>query len=293
MAGINHRSAHVVALYRDFRIRTADFYDEHDLAQAAAESTADGSAALTDIGRVIIYLPRTLAAAEHDFVAALAASAGVDIIVGLTGDAGVDDPLREAWDELGAVEEIDGSLTPPVGTAIVAVSDPEEEVRESVRQINGLLLADTPLHRMAVLYRHASPYGLLAAEQMQAANLPWNGPSTQQLGQTLAGRTLLGFLGLHEQRFRREAVAGWLNSAPVLDMASGAPIRRIAGRRSLAPPASWKALTSGETGSPSTRFRSITSARSSTMPAKTRPGEYVVWSTTGRTSRACVHSSMI
>ena len=224
LAGINHRSAHVVALYRDFRIRTADFYDEHDLAQAAAESTADGSAALTDIGRVIIYLPRTLAAAEHDFVAALAASAGVDIIVGLTGDAGVDDPLREAWDELGAVEEIDGSLTPPVGTAIVAVSDPEEEVRESVRQINGLLLADTPLHRMAVLYRHASPYGLLAAEQMQAANLPWNGPSTQQLGQTLAGRTLLGFLGLHEQRFRREAVAGWLNSAPVLDMASGAPI---------------------------------------------------------------------
>ena len=169
--------------------------------KAAAEATADGSAALTDIGRVIIYLPRTLAAAEHDFVAALAASAGVDIIVGLTGDAGVDDPLREAWDELGAVEEIDGSLTPPVGTAIVAVSDPEEEVRESVRQINGLLLADTPLHRMAVLYRHASPYGLLAAEQMQAANLPWNGPSTQQLGQTLAGRNAARFSGAARTAF--------------------------------------------------------------------------------------------
>ena len=222
LAGINRRSAHVVALYRDFRVRTADLYDAHDLAQAATESTAAGSAALTDIGRVIIYLPRTLTVAEHDFVAALAAAEGVDVLVGLTGDEDVDDPVREAWDALGAVDEIDGALTPPVGTGIVAVPDPEEEMREAVRQISSLLLAGTPLHRMAILYRHASPYGLLAAEQLQAANLPWNGPATRQLGQTLAGRTLLGFLGLPDQRFRREAVAGWLNSAPVLDMASGA-----------------------------------------------------------------------
>ena len=222
LATINHRSAHIVALYRDFRVRTADLYDEHDLTQAAAESTGAGSAALTDIGRVIIYLPRTLTVAEHDFVAALAAVEGVDVLIGLTGDEDVDDPVREAWDALGTVDEIDGALIPPVGTAIVAVPDPEEEMREAVRQISSLLLAETPLHRMAILYRHASPYGLLAAEQLQAANLPWNGPATRQLGQTLAGRTLLGFLGLPEQRFRREAVAGWLNSAPVLDMAGGA-----------------------------------------------------------------------
>ncbi len=222
VAGVNHRSANVVALYRDFRARTADCYDEHDLAVAATESINAGSAALTDIGRVIIYLPRTLTVVEHDFIGALAAAEGVDVLVGLTGDEDIDSPMREAWENLRVVDEIIGPLTLPVGTAIVAAPDPEEEVRDAIRQISSLLLAGTPLHRMAILYRHASPYGLLAAEQLQAANLPWNGPATRQLGQTLAGRTLLGFLGLHEQRFRRESVAGWLNSAPVLDQGSGA-----------------------------------------------------------------------
>ncbi len=227
------RAAHIVALYRDFRHRTRDFYDEADLARAAARAVSAHGAAVADIGRVIVYLPGSLTGAHHELLEALAAAGQLSVIVGLTGDPMVDEPARDGWRAFAPIAEPAEPSMPPAGGAIVAVTDPEEEVREAMRQVSRRLLAGTPLHRMAILYRHANPYALIAAELMGAAELPWNGPSTRRLGQTLAGRTLLGFLRLREQGFRREAVTGWLSGAPLLDVDGGDPL----------PAHRWDALT--------------------------------------------------
>ncbi len=60
IAGQNDRAASVVRLFRHMRESTADYYDEEDLAEAAAGAVRAGSPALRDVGHVILYLPRRL-----------------------------------------------------------------------------------------------------------------------------------------------------------------------------------------------------------------------------------------
>lgn len=210
---------HVVKLHLEYGARVAGFYDEHDLAEAAARSVLERPSATSDLGVLILFLPGELTPGQRHFIDALARAAEVVAILGLTDDPNVDGPSLDAWSAARAA-----GVTAPRATRIVQVTDPEEEVREAARQIGALLLEGTALHRVAVLYRHADPYARIAAEQFDAAGIPWNGPAPRTLGQTLAGRTLLGFLRLHERRFEREAVTDWLNAAPILDAAGGRPV---------------------------------------------------------------------
>jgi RecB family exonuclease len=210
---------HIVGLYRDYRSRVRDFYDEGDLAAAAADAVRADPAIASELGTVVSFLPGELSGFERRFIDALAEATDVAVVLGATGDPSVDEVAQQAWSPLADGE----AASPPIATRIVQATDPEEEVREAVRHIAARLLEGTSLPRMAILYRHANPYARIAGEQLEAAKLPWNGPALLSLGQTVAGRTLLGFLGLPAQRFRREAVAGWLNSAPVLNVAGGEP----------------------------------------------------------------------
>jgi len=234
IASAGKRAAHIVATYRRFRTATADRYDDRDLYAAAADAVREDAAALRDVGHVLLFLSSPPTPAESLLLDALAERDALDVVVGLTGDPLVDEPALARWTSaLG--EPLSGPASaertsagsapagkPPSGTLIVSVPDQEEEVREAVREIAERAGSGTPLHRMALLYRHADPYAQIAAEQLRAAGIPWNGPSTVSLGQTLAGRTLLGFLALAPEGFRREAVADWLNSAPILATPRGA-----------------------------------------------------------------------
>ena len=73
----------------------------------------------------------------------------------------------------------------------------------------------TPLDRIALLSRHDSPYAALAAGQLAAAGIPWNGQNPRTLAQMAAGRTLLGLLELSVTDFARSAVSAWLGASPI------------------------------------------------------------------------------
>ncbi len=221
------RAAHVVRLYRAFRQRTAAYYDEQELADAAALAVSSGASALRDVGHVVLYLPRRLSPSEHALLDALAAAHGLSAVVGVAGDAAADALTRQVVESLairlGAADETAPSEA-PAGNSIVAVTDAEEEIRAAIRLIMVRLADGTPLHRIAVLYPLIQPYALLAHEQFRAAGVPHNGPAVKTLAQTLSGRTLLGLLRLREADFRRDAVMDWLSAAPVLREENGRPV---------------------------------------------------------------------
>ena len=223
----SERAAQVVRLFRDTRQRTAAYYDEEELTLAAAEAVRAGSPALRDVGHVILHLPRHLSAAERSLSEALANADRLSALFGHTGDPDSDSAARKLAEQLEAVlgPAEEESLTPaPMGTQIVSTPDAEEEIRSVIRLVMERLADGTPLHRMAVLYRAAQPYALLAYEQFRAAGITYNGPAVRSLAQTLTGRTLLGILRLREQEFRRDAVMDWLSSAPVLEEPGGRPL---------------------------------------------------------------------
>lgn len=211
---------YLIERYRAFRRQTASFYTNRDLAQSATAALDERPSALNDIGSVIVYLPGELTPAEKRFLDALQRHTDVRIIVGLNGDAeAVDHRVFERW---GLAHDTSTSLRViPHAQRIVQSPDAEEEVRSAIRDIAASLRSDdpTPLHRTAILYRHADPYARICAEQLSAAKIPWNGRNAQTLGQSIAGSVLAGILGLLQESTPTWAVdvAPWLAAAPIRD----------------------------------------------------------------------------
>jgi len=234
---LGERPALVARLYRAFRERTAPFYDEEDLARAAAGVitagvitagvVTTGTPALAELGHVVLHLPTGVSPGEEELLAALASTGGLTVILGLTGDRDADGATRELSARLaptlGPAHDVAASPV-PIGTAVMSAPDPEDEVREVLRLLVARAAGGTPLHRIAVLHRLDEPYARLAREVFDAAGLRWTGPSTRRLANSVAGRVLLGALALAEADFARDAVAAWLTVAPVLDPADAKPI---------------------------------------------------------------------
>lgn len=196
----------VIHLYERFRALTEGSYDEEDLALAAAAATRDVSPALDELGTVILFLPRPLSVAEASLTEALAAHRRVFVV------ASPSDPASDPS---------------PVAERIVQAADPEDEARAAIRRLLARAEAGTPFHRLAILYTVTEPYARLVPELLDAAAIPWTGPSPRRLGDSATGRVLGGVLDLIGDDFARDAVASWLGSGPILD-ASG---RRVPGSR--------------------------------------------------------------
>ena len=61
LASASELQAETVRLYRQFRRDVSDFYDDEDLARAAAESVDEQpTAGFDDIGAIVFYMPRDL-----------------------------------------------------------------------------------------------------------------------------------------------------------------------------------------------------------------------------------------
>ena len=224
--------AYLIDRYRAYLTLTSEFYSLRDLAISATAVLPQQPSLLRDIGTVIIYLPGDLTAAEQAFVNALAAQTRVEVLLGLTGDEnGVDRHALEVW----GVDQPPPGEGAPTADQIVQSPDAEEEVRSVIRDISASLLSDTPtpLHRSAILYRQSEPYQRICAEQLAAAGIVWNGRNSETLGQSIAGRTLNGLLGLMS-----DASISW--AADIAPWLSAAPIRAESGR--LAPIARWNQL---------------------------------------------------
>ena len=210
-------SGEIARLYARYCEHTKAYYDRAALAEAAAAAVSSGHAdtALTALGPVIAYLPRTLTPSEQRLFDALRDAWRCATILAATGDEEADEIL------LPAAAPSASSMPPPRPAHLLVTSDTGEEARSVVRSIAAAAHAGTPFHRMAILYWHQETYAALIAEQLAAANIPIAGPSTGKLAATPVGRTLKGIVDLAGSDLPREEVMRWLTSCPVKPPSAG------------------------------------------------------------------------
>ena len=210
-------SGEIARLYARYCEHTKAYYDREALAEAAAAAVSSGHAdtALTALGPVIAYLPRTLTPSEQRLFDALRDAWRCATILAATGDEEADEIL------LPAAAPSASSMPPPRPAHLLVTSDTGEEVRSVVRSIAAAAHAGTPFHRMAILYWHQETYAALIAEQLAAANIPIAGPSTGKLAATPVGRMLKGIVDLAGSDLPREEVMRWLTSCPIKSQSAG------------------------------------------------------------------------
>lgn len=218
LEGLGARPRDVVRLFRRVRELTRDFYDEADLVEAATEAVGAGDPACREAGVLILYLPRQVSRALARLMEAAGNGPGAHSIIGLTGEEETDALARVMAGRLkagGAELREHAPAAVPTGDRVASLPDPEEEVRHAARAALTLARSGTPLHRIAILFEEPERYALLAHEVLESAGVPHNGPPIRRLGQSLAGRALLGGYRAIASGYRRGVVMDWLTSAPV------------------------------------------------------------------------------
>jgi ATP-dependent helicase/nuclease subunit B len=222
LAAAGPRAADVVRIHRAVRDRlTGGWYEECDLLDAAGEVVEAGSPVLSDLGSVILHLPQDVTLTGAGLLRALAEHLTTTGVIGLTGVAGADEPVLRSVERLGAEltdrRGTDGAFTtPPHGSAVISVSDADEEVRSAVEEVLAAARRGVPLERIAVLYPSRAPYARALHEHLEAADIPYNGAAVRPLAERVLGRWILELLRLRTIDFDRAAVLRLLTSAPVL-----------------------------------------------------------------------------
>ena len=215
IAASGRRGSEVVRIVRAVSARLSGYHDEDDLASAAAARITEDPSVAASLGTVVWHLPERLSPAMRDLVAAAVRSAPSSVVVGLTGADDADAVVREVCAEVGLGLPPDPPVTVRAADRIISVSDPDEEVRATVRELMALVGAGTTLDRVAVLYPTPDPYARTLLEQLSGAGLPHNGPGTTRLADTVAGRTLLAVLALPGRGWRRGDVIALVTGGPV------------------------------------------------------------------------------
>src|SRR5256714_4292716 len=95
LAGAGDPAASVARLYPEFRSRTAGFYDDEDLAFAAAAGLAGDAPALREVGHVVLHLPTRLSPGEAALVRALGAADRLRALLGPARGPPPDGPVQE------------------------------------------------------------------------------------------------------------------------------------------------------------------------------------------------------
>ena len=228
LAATGTRAAEVVRVRRAVRARLAPtWFEEADLMAAAGQTIAAGSTVTDDLGTVIVYLPQELSYPATALLRSVVTGAAMEVIAGQTGAEHADADVDRALHRLGlrplsarAIASAHPGRTaaiarPPV-TAIVSVSDAEEEVRSAVQRVIAAARDGVALERTALLYPCNEPYARIVAEQLDAAGIAWNGRGLRPLAERMLGRWLLDLLALPDARYARPAVLGLLTGAPVV-----------------------------------------------------------------------------
>lgn len=233
--------AESVALYRRFRKRTQAFYDDADLAEAAANAVRNNTAAgLDDLGFIVFYRVLGLTRPQSDLMRALAETRRCAALLGETGDNDADASIRELIAELCPhLGEPQRAPNTPQAHArasaetahLLVAPTAHEEVRWVIRQIvHRVQTQATPFHRIAVLYRKQAPYAALIRDELTLAGIPVAGAAAAPLADTAVGRTISGILRLWDEDFARDAVMEWLTGCPLkppegIDAAAFSPSR--------------------------------------------------------------------
>ena len=235
----------MACLYDGFcRIAADGWYDAEDLAEAAA-TTVDAGAApgLDDLGLIVFHLPHGLSPGEVGLMQSLASHHRCAIILGITGDAVADESTLDLAARLHGTAAspsvpMDADADTPVlaGSARLHVAPTAHyELRWVIRQIMlEVNESDTPLHRMAILYRMADPYASSIRDELRMAGIPMAGPGREPLANTGAGHTLIGLMDLCGGPLPRSEVMAWL---------SGCPVRNPASSTASFSPSQWDVVT--------------------------------------------------
>ena len=211
-----------VELYRQFRERTTEYYGPEDEAWSAAEAVRSGRGqpALQDVGALVFFLLPRPSPGETALLTALSDAAPCSLVVGRTGEVGVDDAEGAWWEQLGQASTDVLADLDARPESIVSAPDAREEVRQVVRDILQRAEAGVPFHRMAALYRRQDPYAFQLRMELGFAGIPLAGPDPSPLRDSVPGRLLTGMLDVIKEDFSRAALMRWLADAPVWNAAS-------------------------------------------------------------------------
>ena len=214
--------AETIALFRRYRERIRDYYDDEDLAEAAAAAVRnDNAPGLKDLGFIVFFRVRGLTPAQRTLAHALAENERCAMLLGETGDEQADQSTHALSGDLRPVlsepqPPADAQANAPTKSSHILIApDAHQELRWVIRRIMQRAQSGTPFHRMAVLYRKEAPYGTLIREELTLANIPVAGPNPASLADTAVGSTLLGLLSLRDADFARDAVMAWLTGCPL------------------------------------------------------------------------------
>ena len=216
LAATGTRAGEVVRVRRAARtLLEKTWFEEADLMAAATDAVRAGSTLLDDLGTVIVYLPQDLSLPAAALLRQVADRAPVEVIAGRTGVAAADADIDRVLARLDLQPPAVTHELPPPPTAVVSVSDPEEEVRTALERIIAAARDGVALERMALLYPAPEPYARLVAEQLDAAGVAFNGRAVRPLADRMLGRWLLDLLALSDTDYARPALMGLLAGAPV------------------------------------------------------------------------------
>lgn len=207
------------------RDRLGDRYDdEAQLRAAAAQVRARPP---SHLGPLVVYLPERLGAGAVALLEAWAATLGVTVLLGLSGepdlDAATERAAAELADRLGVAVETVAVPEAPAATVRIA-PDPDTEVRMVVADVLAAIGAGIPAWRMVITFPASHPYASLAARRCAEAGIPVAGPDPHPLADRTAGRFLLRALAATdpERPLARRAVVDCLAAAPVV--VDGTPV---------------------------------------------------------------------
>ncbi|HEY7270776.1 MAG TPA: PD-(D/E)XK nuclease family protein [Dehalococcoidia bacterium] len=207
----NGYMAELVRLYGEFRARTAHFYDEEDLMDAAADLLASNRPGLIDdLGALYAVPPYGLSAAADRLLKA----------------------LRRASGKLTNVGESKASAA----QTFVLAPDPASEVREALREVIAGL-EGAGIQEVAVFHGADPSYRKLLRDAFAAAGVPAALMPGIPLAETPAGRAVLALASLPAEDYSRTAVMDFLSLAPLRARIPGA------GKPVAAQPATWDRLS--------------------------------------------------
>ena len=218
LAAQSNRAADVVRICRQATEELQDrWFDGQDLNDLAIEALRSGSidGIVDEFGPIVVLLPQRVTRSQGLLVTILAESTPVVVLVALTGDEKADAPVLESVRRMGG--ELDAIPPAPKahGQRIVSTASADEEVGVAVREVMNAIRDGIQLGRIAVLCGNPAVIRQLH-EQLDAADILYNGPSGRTLADSLVGRGLLALLDLENRDFRRDEVFALLSVASIV-----------------------------------------------------------------------------
>ena len=194
----------------------AGWYDEGDLLDQAELATRH--AVPRQLANTIVYLPQQLHGRELRLIRGLGRVADVQVILGVTGDAGADLELADIATALGVNVSRPSPERPATRSRtlvdVVSTTDADDEVRLAVRAVLDAARAGTSFGRMAVLWSTDRPYARLVEHHLDVAEIEWNGRPGTRLIERLVPRLVLDLLDVDRRGLRRRDLFDLLADVP-------------------------------------------------------------------------------